>query len=91
MKISIGDIQEQSQFVAQAAWPLSPRWKGFMTQRYDLDASENIQTQVGAEYDACCWKLKLTADKLRLSSDDYRNAVYAEISFTSLGAVRTSF
>jgi len=88
---SDSSLSEQSQFVAQAAWPLSPRWKGFATQRYDLDASENIQTQIGAEYDSCCWKLKLTADKLRIASDDYRNTVLAEISFTSLGAIKTSF
>lgn len=81
----------QSQFIAQAGFKVSPRLNVFAKERYDLDASENIQTQLGFEYDACCWKLRLTADKLRRSADDYRNSIYAEIEFTGLGGVRTSF
>ena len=84
-------LSEESQFVAQAGLRLSPRWKAYATQRYDLDASENIQTQLGAEYDACCWRLRLTGDRLRRGTDDFRNALFAEIEFTSIGSFTTSF
>ena len=84
-------IDETSQFVAEGSWKLNSQWRLFGTQRYDIDDSESIQTQFGAEYDACCWSLTLTADRLRESDDDFRNAIFAQIEFDGFGRVKTGF
>lgn len=84
-------LDEESQFVAKAGARLSTRWKAFAVQRYDLDDSENVQTQLGAEYDACCWSLRIVGERLRTAEDEYRNAIFAEIEFTSIGGLKTSF
>ena len=84
-------IDETSQFVAEGSWKINPQWRLFGTQRYDIDDSESIQTQFGAEYDACCWSLTLTADRLRESDDEFRNALFAQIEFAGFGRVRTGF
>ncbi len=84
-------IVESSQFVAEGSWKVSPQWRVFGTQRYDIEDSESIQTQFGAEYDACCWSLALTADRLRKSEDEFRNAIFAQIEFAGLGKIKTGF
>ena len=84
-------VAETSQFVAEASWKVNSQWRLFGTQRYDIEDSESIQTQIGAEYDACCWSLTLTADRLRESEDEFRNAIFAQIEFAGFGKVRTGF
>lgn len=84
-------IDETGQFIAQGSWKLNSQWRIFGTQRYDIEDSESIQTQFGAEYDACCWSLTLTADRLRESDDEFRNALFAQIEFAGFGRIRTGF
>ncbi len=84
-------IVDSSQFVAEASWKVTPQWRVFGAQRYDIEDSESIQTQFGAEYDACCWSLALTADRLRKSEDEFRNAIFAQIEFAGLGKIKTGF
>jgi len=82
-------LSENSQFIAEGSVKVSPQWRLFGTQRYDLDASESLQTQLGAEYDACCWSLSLVADRLRKAEDDYVSSLFAQIKFSGLGEVAT--
>lgn len=89
--ISDNSIEETSQFVAESSWQLNSQWRLFGTQRFDIEDSESVQTQFGAEYDGCCWSLTITADRLRESEDEFRNAIFAQIEFEGLGKVRTGF
>ena len=89
--VSDNTIEETGQFIADASWKLNSQWRLFGTQRYDIEDSESIQTQFGAEYDGCCWSLTLTADRLRESDDEFRNALFAQIEFAGFGKIRTGF
>ncbi len=87
----VNTVADTSQFVAEASWKVSSQWRLFGTQRYDIDDSESIQTRLGAEYDACCWSLTVTGDRLRKSDDEFRNAIFAQIEFAGLGRIKTGF
>ena len=63
----------------------------FKLGQSSLDESESIQTQLGAEYDACCWSLTVTADRLRKSDDETVNSIFAQIEFSGLGKIKTGF
>jgi len=51
--------QSQSQIDASILWPLSPSWHVLGRWYYDLNASEELETMVGVEYDSCCWGIRL--------------------------------
>jgi len=78
------------QLVVEGEWPISPNMSLFGVERYGLEESENLQTRLGFEYDACCWRLRVSADSLRRSNQETRNAIFAEFELTGLGKVNTS-
>ena len=77
------------QLILQGEWPVSPHFSVFGTERYSIEDSENLHTQIGFEYDACCWRLRLSANRLRTTSSDDRNSILAEFELTGLGKVRS--
>lgn len=79
------------QLIVEGEWPVSQSLSVFGTERYGLDESESLQTRVGFEYDACCWRLRLAADRLRRSNSETRNAVFAEFELTGIGKVNSGF
>ena len=78
------------QVIFQGEWPVSNHFSIFGTERYSIEDSENLQTQVGFEYDGCCWSLRLSANSLRTTDSDERNSILAEFELTGLGGISTS-
>ncbi len=75
------------QIVIEAEWPLSQKWTIFGAERYGIEESENLQTTLGLEYDACCWRFRVSAHNLRKSNDETRTTILAEFELTGLGTV----
>jgi len=78
------------QVILQGEWPLNDHFSLFGTERYSIEDSENLQTQFGFEYDACCWRLRLSANRLRTTNSEERDSILAEFELTGLGKVRTN-
>ena len=58
---------------------------------YNL-ANNDLQSYfIGAEYNACCWAARITANKvLDYSTDDYNTGIFVEFMLKGLGSVGQS-
>jgi len=78
------------QLTFEGEWPVNENVSVFGIERYGLEESENLQTRIGIEYDACCWRFRVAADRLRKTNDETRNSIFAEFELTGIGKVDTS-
>ena len=88
----IGNSQEGiDQLTLNVHWPIANRWQFTAEERYSLEDSESLFRDVGIEYNACCWKLRLRAqERIRdFDIDDKRTSVFLELELTSLGSIRS--
>ncbi|MDH3638294.1 MAG: LPS assembly protein LptD, partial [Gammaproteobacteria bacterium] len=74
-----------------AAWPLSDRWTLNFTERYSLRDEENLETNVGVGYDACCWKVRGFFQTRVENTGNTRNAILFELELTGLTRIRAGF
>ena len=93
--ISLGYLRSEvdstiEQAIFQGEWPVSDHFNVFGAERFSLEDSESLQTQIGFEYDACCWRLRLSANRLRTTNSDDRNSILAEFELTGLGRIQSS-
>ncbi len=71
-----------------AEWPLgSPRWHASLRERYSVRDEENLETRVGIEYDACCWKLRGFFQSRKDNLSEARNAFIVELELTGLTSI----
>ena len=86
------------QLTVNANWPISDRWQAFGSERYSIEDSESIETNLGLEYNGCCWKLRFIGSnrvdtRLRsttgLDADDKRTSFFIELELTALGSFRS--
>ena len=69
-------------------WPIADRWQFKAQESFSLEDSESLFTQLGLEYNACCWKARFTAQE-RITDrniDEKRQAFFFELELTSLGS-----
>lgn len=78
---------EIDQLYFEGEWPLNDHWSVFGIERYDIEDSTSLQTRLGFEYDGCCWRFRIAADRFQRSDGDTRNAILAEFELTGLGKV----
>ena len=88
------------QLTVNANWPISDRWQAFGSERYSIEDSESIETNIGLEYNGCCWKVRFIGSdrvdtRLRstsaLDSDEKRTSFFIELELTALGRLRSGF
>jgi len=85
------DARDRDQLTLNVNWPIADRWQFFASERYSLEDSESLFTDVGVEYDSCCWKFRIMGQE-RVSNrniDDKKSAIFFELELTSLGSIRT--
>jgi len=90
-RFSNGSTRDIDQITTSVNWPISNRWQFFAANRYSIEDSESISTNVGVEYDSCCWKLRFSAQD-RIDNRDIeqkRTSFFIELELTSLGSFRT--
>ena len=69
-------------------WPIADRWQFRAQERFSIEDSESLFTQLELEYNACCWKARFTAQE-RITDrniDEKRQAFFFELELTSLGS-----
>ncbi len=74
-------------------WPLTNAWSVIGRVTEDLKADENLETRIGAEYQSCCWKVRLTAQRAVIdSSTDFtrENSFYLQFVLRGLGSLGQS-
>ena len=74
-----------------AARPITEHWSTVGYWYYNL-ANNDLQSYfIGAEYNACCWAARITANKvLDYSTDDYNTGIFVEFMLKGLGSVGQS-
>lgn len=79
------------QLAVSANWPISDRWQFFGSERYSVEDEESLETTLGLEYNACCWKLRfIGTDRIHNRNiEDKRTSFFVELELTSLGRIRT--
>jgi LPS-assembly protein len=77
------------QIHVRARLPITARWAVFGDDRYSLKDEENIETEVGFEYNGCCWRLRVFyQNRVRTTNDD-RQSFLAEFELTGLARIRS--
>ncbi len=86
-------LLKQSTF--KARWPLSGRWSIMGDLTYSFYRSQALNTQLGLEYDNCCWRIRIAAQEYINDNDGSRNsgiAIQFELKgLTSVGSKISGF
>ncbi len=83
------------QSTLQARWPLSSRWSMMGNVTYSFYRNGALNSQLGFEYDNCCWRVRIAAQEYISDNDGGRNsgiAVQFELKgLTSVGSKISGF
>lgn len=82
---------DTNQVTLNLDWPIADRWQFTAQESFSIEDSESLFTQLGLEYNACCWKARFTAQE-RITNrnlDEKRQAFFFELELTSLGSFST--
>ena len=63
-------IYDVKQYLVSAQWPLSSGWSALASYNYDLYKRQDIESMVGAEYDAGCWTAQMMFHRLQLATNE---------------------
>jgi LPS-assembly protein len=75
------------QFDLRWYWPVNPSWTVLSRLKYSFEDSDLLESQLGLEYESCCWALRLVGRRyLRSRSGDERDAIYLELRLKGLGS-----
>lgn len=74
-----------------ALWPLGARWHFRGHYAYSLAAEQTLESAAGLEYNACCWALRMTAQRRVDDQSQYRNALLLELELTGLTKIKSGF
>jgi len=69
-------------------WRVLPRWHVLFQNRYSFRSNENLETEVGLEYDGCCYAVRGFFQRRAESDDTYRNAIIFELELSGLANIR---
>jgi LPS-assembly protein len=73
------------------AWPVSRRWNAFGRMVYDLQDRASLETFAGAEYKACCWRLRLVGRRFVSTRTGERDTgIYLQLELNGLASVGSS-
>ena len=78
------------------AWPLTSTWSGLGAYSYNISEHYGMMTFLGAQYDTCCWAVRLLGGRVFNSlspstlKPQYNNNVYVQVLLKGLGSVGSS-
>jgi len=75
------------QLRVDSVWRFLPRWHVMLQDRYSIRDSQNLETNVGLEYDGCCWRVRSFYQRRAQSNSTYRNAIIFEFELTGLASI----
>jgi len=83
--------KNSEQLNANVAWALAPRWQLSANARYDLKANDFLRGGIGVSYSACCWGIRVDAQRRIDNNSEYVNAFLIQLELNGLTKIRTGF
>lgn len=72
----------------ESAWRVLPRWTVLFRDRYSFRDEQNLDAEIGLEYDGCCYAIRGFVQQRRQSDDTNRNAIIFELELSGLASIR---
>lgn len=63
-------IYDVKQYLLSGQWPLSSGWSALASYNYDIYERHDIESMLGAEYDAGCWSAQIMFHRLQLATSE---------------------
>ena len=63
-------IYDVKQYLVSTQWPLTSGWSALASYNYDLYKRQDIESMIGAEYDAGCWTTQMMFHRLQLATNE---------------------
>jgi LPS-assembly protein len=75
------------QYLLSGQWPLSYGWSALASYNYDIYERHDIESMLGAEYDAGCWSAQFMFHRLQLATDkNSTNTYFIMLEIGNLGS-----
>lgn len=82
------DVLEQVDLSTQ--WTFLKNWQGFLAINYSLKNDKLIAGLVGLEYNACCWALRLVANRFTDASQSTSTNFFVQLELNDLMRIGTN-
>ena len=80
-------VYDVKQYLLSTQWPLSQGWSALASYNYDLYKRQDIESMIGAEYDAGCWSAQMMFHRLQLAtSEEATNTFFLMLEIGDLGS-----
>ena len=80
-------IYDVKQYLVSGQWPFTSGWSALASYNYDLYKRQDIESMVGAEYDAGCWSAQMMFHRLQLAtSEDATDTFFLMLEIGDLGS-----
>lgn len=80
-------VYDVKQYLVSAQWPLKSGWSALASYNYDLYKRQDIESMIGAEYDAGCWTAQMMFHRLQLAtSEDATDTFFLMLEIGDLGS-----
>ena len=80
-------VYDVKQYLLSTQWPLSSGWSALASYNYDLYKRQDIESLIGAEYDAGCWSAQMMFHRLQLAtSEEATDTFFLMLEIGDLGS-----
>jgi len=80
-------IYDVKQYLVSGQWPLTSGWSALASYNYDLYKRQDIESMIGAEYDAGCWTAQMMFHRLQLATtEDATDTFFIMLEIGDLGS-----
>jgi len=80
-------IYNVKQYLLSGQWPLTLGWSALASYNYDIYERHDIESMLGAEYDAGCWSAQFMFHRLQLATDqNSTNTYFIMLEIGNLGS-----
>ncbi len=80
-------VYNVKQYLLSGQWPLSSGWSALASYNYDIYERHDIESMLGAEYDAGCWSAQFMFHRLQLATDrNSTNTYFLMLEIGNLGS-----
>jgi LPS-assembly protein len=63
-------VYDVKQYLVSTQWPLTSGWSALASYNYDLYKRQDIESMIGAQYDAGCWTTQMMFHRLQLATNE---------------------
>jgi LPS-assembly protein len=71
-------------------WPFMKNWQGFASINYSLRDDRLLAGLLGLEYNACCWSLRLVANRFTTATQRTSTNIFVQLELNNLMKIGTN-